>query len=294
MELTSLNLLNFKNYDQAEFRFKATINCLTGDNGSGKTNILDAIHYLSFCKSHFNAVDSQNIKDGNEFFVLEGTFLLDGQEDHIFCGVKKGQSKNFKRNKKAYDRLSEHIGNYPSVLINPNDVELVKGGSDERRKFMDKIISQYDRKYLESLIQYNKVIGHRNNLLKYFLENRNFDQEQLDIWNAQLVDVGQYLHQARRSFIEDFKPLFSDFYKRISGQSEEVSVTYASQLHQSRFSELLISCQNDDRRRAYSTVGIHKDDLLLKIGDHPIKKFGSQGQQKSLLIFYAIGSISVH
>jgi len=284
VKLSSLNLVNFKNYEQAEFEFNARINCFTGQNGSGKTNILDAIHYLSLCKSHFNATDSQNIRHEEDFFVVEGDFEIADSKDHVFCAVKKGQSKVFKRNKKAYDKLSEHIGKYPCVIITPNDVELVKGGSDERRKFIDKIISQYDRKYLEHLIQYNKVLNHRNNLLKYFHENRTFDQEQLDLWNAQMVDFGKYIFEARSQFVKEFTPLFAEFYKKISAQAESVSLEYRSQLNQGDFKDLLISCQQDDRRRSYSTVGLHKDDLLLKIEGHSIKKFGSQGQQKSLLI----------
>ncbi|NND77916.1 MAG: DNA replication/repair protein RecF [Flavobacteriales bacterium] len=284
MKLISLDLLNFKNYEQAEFLFKAQINCFTGNNGSGKTNILDAIHYLSFCKSHFNAIDVQNIKHGTEFFVIEGKFDMDDETDQVFCSVKKGQGKTFKRNKKSYEKLADHIGKYPSVIITPYDIELVKGGSELRRKFIDKIISQYDRPYLDNLIKYNRSLSHRNNLLKFFSENRTFDQDQLNIWNDQLVEHGNYIYRKRRDFISELSPMFTELYKTISGSEENVSVEYRSQLNQGNFYELLVACQQDDRRRNYSTVGLHKDDLLLKIGEHPIKKFGSQGQQKSLLI----------
>ncbi|MEM7162729.1 MAG: DNA replication and repair protein RecF [Bacteroidota bacterium] len=284
MKLNNLHLINFKNYAEADFQFDAEICCFTGKNGSGKTNLLDAIHYLSLCKSHFNPADSQNIKHEEEFFVVEGEFEVDEQIDRIFCAVKKGQAKSFKRNKKAYDKLSDHIGRYPSVMITPNDVDLLKGGSEERRKFIDKIICQYDKRYLEYLMSYNKVLQQRNNLLKYFQENRTFDQEQLDVWNEQLVDYGAYLFTQRKAFLTDFEPLFSDFYAKISEEAESVSIEYKSQLFQGNFEDLLISCQQEDRRRAYSTLGLHKDDLILKIGDYPIKKFGSQGQQKSLII----------
>ena len=281
--LSSLNIVNFKNYQQAELDFSEDINCFTGDNGSGKTNILDAIYYLSFCKSYFNPVDYQNIRHGEDFFVIEGTFEVEETET-VFCGVKKGQKKTFKRNKKAYERLADHIGNFPCVMVSPYDTELVKEGSSLRRKFIDSIISQYDRVYLDNLINYNKALSQRNNLLKYFFENRTFSEEELSIWDVQLVELGDYLYDKRNEFIEKFSPLFSQYYKIISDDNEEVTVSYQSQLHRGKFADLLTSCRPDDRRRTFSTVGLHKDDLIMKIGDYPIKKFGSQGQQKSLLI----------
>lgn len=283
MKLTSLNIINFKNYQQAELEFPVDIICFTGDNGSGKTNILDAIYYLSFCKSYFNPVDYQNIRHDEDFFVIEGKFMAEDVES-VFCGVKKGQKKTFKRNQKIYDRLADHIGNFPCVMISPYDTELVKEGSSTRRKFIDSIISQYDRIYLDNLINYNKALSQRNNLLKYFYENRTFNEEELSIWDIQLVELGAYIHQKRNEFIEKFSPLFSHYYKVISDDKEDVNVSYRSQLHRGAFEDLLISSRPDDRRKTYTTVGLHKDDLIMKIGDYPIKKFGSQGQQKSLLI----------
>jgi len=258
---------------------------LTGNNGSGKTNVLDAIYYLSFCKSYFNPVDSQNVFHQENFFVLEGLFEnKDETKDKVYCGVKKGQKKIFKRNNKKYEKLMEHIGLYPAVIITPADKDLVVEGSEVRRKFVDGVIAQFDKKYLDALLKYQKTLAQRNRLLKYFWENRSFDQVQIDVWNDQLCAYGEVIFNGRKSFFEKFIPLFEGIYKVISGQAEEVSLEYNSQLCTKSLQELLQDALPKDKVRQHTTVGIHKDDLVFNIGGHPLKKFGSQGQQKSFVI----------
>jgi DNA replication and repair protein RecF len=284
MYLKSLQLVNFKNSASATYDFLPGVNCLVGRNGAGKTNILDAIHYLSLCKSYFNLIDTQNIKHEEPFFVVQGVFSVREEEDNVYCGVKRGQKKIFKREGKEYQRLSEHIGRYPVVIISPYDKDLVYEGSDIRRKFIDSIISQFNSEYLEKLIQYNRALAQRNSLLKYFWENRSFDASSLEIWNLQLAEYGAYLFEARQDFIQQFSPVFQQFHEKISGGNETVSLTYDSQLIDNSFEQLFEMNQDADRQRQFTTAGIHKDDLAFEIGGHSLKKFGSQGQQKTYLI----------
>jgi len=284
MFLKQLSILNFKNYDEAQLEFSEKINCFLGNNGEGKTNLLDAIYYLSFCKSYFNPIDSQNIKHDTPFFVVEGYYENKGKEEVIYCGVKKGQKKQFKRNKKNYEKLADHIGRIPLVIITPLDVLLIIDGSDVRRKFVDGIISQYDNTYLSNLLAYNKALNHRNLLLKSFWLNRNFEQESLDVWDDQLVQYGNLIHEARNKFIDDFTPIFQKYYTELSQNQEKVELEYRSQLNSEDFSKLLKDTISKDRGNHYSNTGIHKDDLLFNLGDLSLKKFGSQGQQKTYLL----------
>lgn len=284
MHLKSLQLVNFKNCPGAEYTFEPGVNCLLGENGAGKTNVLDAIYYLSHCKSYFNPIDSQNIRHEEPFFVIQGEFDTGEHADTVHCGMKRGQKKMFKREGKEYDRLSEHIGRYPVVIISPYDKDLIYEGSDVRRKFVDGIISQFNPVYLEKLIQYNKALSQRNSLLKYFWENRTFDQEALEVWDQQLTTAGEYIYDGRRDFLAGFVPVFEKLHQRVSGGKEKVSLNYQSQLHEMGFEELFNQHREMDRQRQHSTAGIHKDDLVFEIGGHPLKKFGSQGQQKTFLI----------
>lgn len=285
MILEQLSVLNFKNYREANIYPDPHVNIFTGLNGQGKTNLLDAIHYLSFCKSYFNPIDRQNILHGEEFFVVEGLFDREGEKDKIYCGVKKGQKKVFKRNKTEYEKLAEHIGRYPSVVISPYDKDLISEGSEVRRKFVDSIISQYNRPYLDDLIAYNQVLRQRNSLLKYFWENRTFEADNLEVWNIQLVDLAEKIHAERRKFVDAFEPVFLGHYAAISGNAEDVKIHYSSHLNQGNFAQVLDQSQEKDRRTQYTNVGTHKDDLKFGIsGGHPLKKFGSQGQQKTFLI----------
>jgi len=285
MHLNHLSLVNFKNCTESSFDFSTEVNCFLGNNGEGKTNLLDAIYYLSNCKSYFNAIDSQNVKFDEPFFVLQGSFELEEEkQENIYCGVKIGQKKIFKKNKKQYKRLADHVGLLPVVLITPYDSNLILDGSDIRRKFVDIIISQFDKGYLESLIHYNKVMAQRNALLKQFAERGNFQKDLLEVWDIQLVEKGKVIHQKRKDFLEEFIPVFNQFYKDISNNNEEVSLNYSSTLNNENFAVLLANNIAKDKKSTYTSVGIHKDDLEFTISNHPLKKFGSQGQQKSFLI----------
>jgi DNA replication and repair protein RecF len=284
MHLKKLSILNFKNYSEAELAFSPHVNCLTGNNGEGKTNILDAVHYLSFCKSFFNPIDSQNIMHDAPFFLIQGVYSVNDADEEIYCGQKRNQKKQFKRNKKEYQRLADHIGSFPLVMISPADSELITEGSESRRKFIDSVIAQFDREYLENLISYNKVLSHRNALLKTFSQNGKFDKESLDIWDFQLVGFGEKVYAKRKDFINKFIPIFRKYYELISGGREQVDLIYISHLSDNTFAEALDKALNRDRVMEYTTVGIHKDDLEFTINGYPLKKYASQGQQKSFLI----------
>ena len=284
MFLKQLSILNFKNCEEAQIELSEKINCFLGNNGEGKTNLLDAIYYLSFCKSYFNPIDSQNIKHELPFFVVEGFYNINDEEEVIYCGVKKGQKKQFKRNKKNYEKLADHIGRIPLVIITPLDILLIIDGSDVRRKFVDGIISQYDGSYLSNLLAYNKALNHRNLLLKSFWINRNFDQETLDVWDEQLIQYGVLIHEARKKFIDDFTPIFQKYYSTLSQDQETVELEYRSQLNNNDFAKLLKESVDKDRANHYCNTGIHKDDLLFNLSGLALKKFGSQGQQKTYLL----------
>lgn len=284
MFLKSLSLVNYKNFDSKNLDFDPTINCLVGENGIGKTNILDAIYHLCFGKSYFNPVATQNIKHGTEFFMIDGEFEKDNREEKIVCSFKKGMKKVIKRNGKAYDKFSEHIGFLPLVIISPTDRDLITEGSDTRRKFIDGVISQSDKAYLQSLIKYNKILVQRNSLLKYFAANRTFDFAALEVYNEQLNTFGTEIFEKRSKFLDSFIPIFIEQYANISNKEEGVSLQYQSKLVANSLSELLKSAIEKDRALQYTSVGIHKDDLDFTIDGYPIKKFGSQGQQKSFLI----------
>ncbi len=284
MLLAELSLVNFKNYRDASLQFDPNVNIFTGLNGQGKTNLLDAVHYLSTCKSYFNPIDVQNIQHGEDFFVVEGLFQNGDGSDKIYCGVKRGQKKVFRKNKEEYERLAEHIGQYPSVVISPYDKDLISEGSEVRRRFMDSIISQYKRSYLDALMDYNRILKQRNSLLRYFWENRTFDADNLEVWNMQLRELAQIIFAERQRYIAEFNPIFMGHYEAISGGREQVEVRYKSDLETGNFAETLAQSKEKDRRTSYTNVGTHKDDLKFSIGGHPLKKFGSQGQQKTFLI----------
>ncbi len=284
MILQKLSLLNYKNFEAQSFEFDPKINCFVGLNGVGKTNILDAIYHLSFGKSYFNPITSQNIKHGTDFFVVEGTYEKQGLSEKIVISAKKGQKKIIKKNGKVYEKFSEHIGFLPLVIISPSDRDLIIEGSETRRKFMDGVISQGDPKYLQSLINYNKVLAQRNSLLKYFTVNQTFNQDTLEIYNQQLHDLGTVIFEKRTAFLKQFEPIFLHRHASISNRQESVKLLYDSQLHNSELLTLLKQNLSKDRITQYTNYGIHKDDLVFEIEGHPIKKFGSQGQQKSFLI----------
>ena len=284
MHLKKLSLLNFKNYREAGIDFDEGVNAFVGGNGEGKTNLLDAIHYLSLCKSYFNAIDGQNIKQHEDFFILQGVFNLDGIDENISCGLKRGQKKTFKRNQKEYNRLSEHIGLLPVVMISPTDTNLITDGSEERRKFPDSIISQFDRNFLEDLISYSRALMQRNTYLKRAAQSRSFDLDALEIWNEQLTNSGVRIHASRQRFIKDLIPIFRYYYNFIAGEKESVDIRYESHLNDGDFKSLLAESTDRDRILQYTSVGPHKDDLVFIINGFPVKRYASQGQQKSFLI----------
>ncbi len=284
MFLKDLSLVNFKNYSEFSARFSPRINCFVGNNGSGKTNLLDAIHYLSLCKSYFNAIDSQNIKNTEGYFILQGHFDKNGETDAVYCGIKRNQKKVFKKNGKEYHKLSEHIGQYPLVMISPNDNELIWGVSEIRRKFVDSIISQYDKVYLDSLIAYNGAVKQRNSLLKQFAKGQTMDSSLLEIWDQQLTIYGNVIIEKRKDFLSSFIPMFNHFYEILSNHKEEVLLDYESSLEGRDFKTALMACLPKDRILEYTTVGPHKDDMDFKINGLSLKKFASQGQQKSYLL----------
>ncbi len=284
MILKSLSLINYKNFESINFEFDDKINCLVGNNGVGKTNILDAIYHLSFGKSYFNPITSQNIKHSTDFFVVDGLYKKEDRDEKVIISAKRGQKKVIKRNGKSYDTFSEHIGFLPLVIVSPADRDLITEGSDTRRKFIDGVISQSDQAYLTTLIKYSKIVSQRNALLKYFAVNTTFDPTQLEIYNQQLNDHGTIIHEKRATFLKTFIPIFINRYKAISSGNEDVSLVYQSKLLETDLLTLLNQNLAKDRMLQYTSVGIHKDDLSFEIDGYPIKKFGSQGQQKSFLI----------
>ncbi len=284
MYLRNLGLTNFKNYELNEIEFSSRINCITGNNGVGKTNILDAIHYLSLTKSFFNNIDSSNIRHGEEYFIARGTFVRDDEDDNIYCSFQKQKQKQLKRNGKEYRKLSDHVGRFPVVMISPADSALITEGSEDRRRFMNKIISQYNGEYLDSVLKYGKALQQRNRQLKEFKASGRFDNDVLSIWDAQLVKYGEYVHQERQVLVEELIPVFQEYYSLISSARENVKLVYRSHLSEGDFHSALQTSLSKDRFLEYTTVGIHKDDLVLEMDGYPVKSTGSQGQQKSYLV----------
>jgi len=292
MHLKQLSLLNFKNYNEAELTLQPGVNAFVGSNGAGKTNLLDAIHYLSLCKSYFNPIDSQQIKQGADFFMINGVFDKDNQKEVIACGLKRNQKKQFKRNKKEYQRLADHIGLFPSVMISPYDISIIIEGSEERRKFIDNVISQTDNQYLDELIAYNKTLINRNALLKLIADTGKYDPALLEVYDDQLIISGNRIFQKRKRFMETFTGIFNRHYQYISDNAEQVQLVYESQLLGSDFAALLKKSVERDRLLERTNVGIHKDDLQFTIHGMAMKKFGSQGQQKSFLIALKLAQYS--
>lgn len=284
MYLKNISLLNYKNFHDARFEFDSRVNCFVGKNGVGKTNVLDAVYHLAYGRSYFNPLAMQNIRHGEEFFVVEGEFEKAGRNELIVCSLKKGQKKILKRNGKIYEKFSDHIGFIPLVIISPTDRDLIVEGSEVRRSFIDSVISQLDAGYLQQLIQYQKILTQRNALLKYFASNRIFEPETLVVYDEQLDVLAQPIFEKRRDFVAEFVPIFSQYHQAITDSAEDVRLVYHSHLAQNGLLALLGDHIQRDRALQYTSVGTHKDDLSFEIDGHPIKKFGSQGQQKSFLI----------
>ncbi len=284
MILKSITLTNYKSFSAKTVNLDPKINCFIGPNGVGKSNVLDAIYHLSFGKSYFNPISSQNIKHGEVFFAIKGLYRNESKEEVVIINFKKNEKKVIKRNNKKYEKFSDHIGFIPLVIISPSDRNLIAEGSDIRRKFIDSVISQSDKKYLENLINYNKILTQRNSLLKLFFKNKKFDKQTIQVYDSQLESIGEKIHIKRKIFLNDFVPVFKDKYKSISNNNEEVDIKYKTDLEFDKLSVLLQNNLEKDMFLQYTSKGIHKDDLIFNINDYSVKKFGSQGQQKSLLI----------
>jgi DNA replication and repair protein RecF len=283
MQLKSLQLVNFKNYAEAYLEFSPKINVLVGSNGSGKTNLLDAIHYLSLTRSAFTMSDNFSVRHGEKFFSIKGVFSSGGSSAEVFCAVQPGSKKIVREGVNEYQKLSDHVGKYPVVLIAPDDTGLVKEGSEERRRFFDSMIAQLDRGYLEALIEYNHILRQRNSLLKMFAETNSFDAVALESYDHAMAQRGNLLFQKREEFIASFIPVFRNYYNFIVAD-EKADLFYQSELKNVGFQEGLLQNRQRDLYLQRSNFGIHRDDYVFNLGDHDLKKLGSQGQQKSFII----------
>jgi DNA replication and repair protein RecF len=282
MILKRISVLNYKNIEQAELSFSNKLNCFFGLNGMGKTNLLDAVYFLSFCKSAGSPIDSQNIRHEGEFFVIQGFYETEsGSPEEIYCGLKRRQKKRFKRNKKEYERLSEHIGFLPLVMVSPADSELISGGSEERRRFMDIVISQYDKEYLDALIRYNKALTQRNALLR---SEQEVEEDLFLMWEEIMAKAGEVVYRKREAFIREFLPTFQSFYSLISQGKEQIGLMYNSHAREASLFEVIKNNRLHDKIMGYSLRGVHKDELNMLLGEFPIKREGSQGQNKTYLI----------
>ena len=292
MIINKLSLINFKSHSEVSFDFSPQINCFVGNNGVGKTNILDALHYLSVGKSFLGNSDLNNIKSEQDFFTIESEIQNEEMEDIIKILHPRELKKVIKKNDKAYDRLADHIGYLPSVMISPYDSNLISDSGESRRKFLDAMISQTDSVYLFDLIQYQKTIQQRNALLKNFAKNRYFDKDSLEIYDDPISNFGTRIFEKRKEFVEKLNPIVQHYYDIISGGKEKVSVVYESHLSDNTFRELLSNSIDKDRVLTYTSKGIHKDDLIFAMNGNSIKKIGSQGQQKSFLVSLKLAQIN--
>ncbi|AEE53387.1 DNA replication/repair protein RecF [Haliscomenobacter hydrossis] len=284
MYLERIALANFKNYENQKLDCSPRLNCLVGNNGMGKTNLLDAIYYLCMAKSHFNLTDNAIARHHEAFFRLEGHFVLHGKKEKIVAKVMPRKLKELERNDVAYAKLAEHIGLLPVVFIGPDDIQLIREGSEERRRFLDNTLSQLDQRYLYELIAYNKVLHQRNALLKNLAERSGGNLSLLDVYDEQLIDPALYVLEQRAKFAQKFTAIFQSTHQYISGRGEEVQLTYESQLLENDLGDLLANSRQRDLALQRTTKGIHRDDLVFSLGEHPLKKFGSQGQLKSFLL----------
>ena len=314
MYLDELHILNYKNIREAQLHFADKLNCFVGLNGQGKTNILDAIYLLSFTKSAYNAIDSLNITHGEEMAMVQGIYQEAGEPITITCGMKRGQKKQFRNGKKDYKRMVDHIGLLPLVMVSPQDGRLIEDGSDERRRFLDVVISQHNKEYLNRLNTYNALLKQRNALLKEEsddplhlpLQRGRVDTQPstietnltpslgregwggssplLEVYELQMVPQAEYIYRERSRFVELFIPLFQEIYSELSGDAEQVSLRYISQLQDRDLAEAYVRTRERDRILGWTSQGIHKDEIEMLLGDYPLKRVGSQGQQKTYLL----------
>ena len=282
MFLQNLSIINYKNISQSDAEFSPKLNCFVGHNGVRKTNYLDAIYFLSFCKSSFNSIDSQNIRHNEDFMVIQGDYVhADGRKDNIYCGVKRNHKKQFKRNGKAYGKLADHIGYIPLVMVSPGDVDIILGGSEDRRRFLDVVISQYDGQYLYEIMRYQHALKERNALLKM---ETPVDEDLIGAYEDVMADSGEKIHAVRAEFLKNFTPVFQNFYSQLCRDGEEINLEYVSNCQSGQLLHQIVQSRPKDQILGFSLCGIHRDDLKMTLGGYPIKHEGSQGQNKSCLI----------
>ncbi len=282
--INKLSVVNFKNHSEKEISFLPKLNAICGNNGTGKTNILDAIHYLGLTKSYFNTIDSLNIKEGEKYFTIEGEFIKNNLSEKVFCGIQEGGKKILKNNSVLYEKINEHIGHIPLIINAPSDSGIISGGSAERRKFIDSTLSQTDSLYLSSLIKYNKLIEQRNAQLKLFEKNNTFEAGLLATYDEQIAPLNSYVFNKRDAFFSVIYPLFLEHYFEIANKNEPVKIAYQTEFNSTDYLSLTTRNQKRDMALGYSTSGIHRDDMELLFNDQPAKKWASQGQQKTLLL----------
>ena len=280
MRLKKLSLINFKNLSQTDIALSEGINCFVGDNGAGKTNILDAIHYLSMSKSAFTMTDGQSVRHGEEFFFTEGNYSSDGGAmEQVVCSFSRRTGKVLKRNGKEYERVADHVGLFPVVIVSPRDTDLITDAAEERRRYLNGFISQLDRVYLNSMMRYNAVLAERNRFLK-----TSSDEAMLQIYDMQLAEHGTRVYEKRRDMIERMMPMVAEYYRTLSDDREQVAVEYRSELMEMHMADVLLRSRERDIVNQFTTAGVHRDDIVFTIGGYPLRKYGSQGQQKSFLI----------
>ncbi len=280
MYLKKLSLINFKNLAQQEILLDKSINCFVGDNGTCKTNIVDAVHYLSMCKSAIGMSDTQCVLHGENFFVIDGQYENEsGRNEQIVCTYNRGVQKVIKRNGKAYERFSDHVGIIPAVIVSPADSMLISDAAEERRRYINAFISQFDREYLSAMIRYNAALAERNKFLKM-----SSDEQMLLIYDMQLNSAAQTIFMRRKEMIEKLQPIVAQYYRLLSADREQVTLDYRSEMLDTPLDALLAASREKDLILGYTTSGIHRDDIAFTIGDVPLRKYGSQGQQKSFII----------
>lgn len=289
----ALELTHFKNHRASSWQFNPKVNIISGNNGNGKTNVLDALHYLSLTKSYLNSNDSQNITHGESMALLKAKLARKGSEHVLDLGLKKGQKKKVRLDGKEIDRLADHVGYMPVVMITPMDRDLIIDAAETRRKLMDTTVSQNDKHYLNALMAYNRALTQRNTTLKYFASNRTYDAEMIGLYNEQLAHNASIIFEARKAFASELLPLLTHYYHLLSGGKETVGVRYKSALHESSMTDLLTENESKDRVLQYTSSGTHRDDLVFHLGEHPIKRVGSQGQQKSFLIALKLAQFEI-
>ena len=289
----ALELTHFKNHRASSWQFNPKVNIISGNNGNGKTNVLDALHYLSLTKSYLNTNDSQNITHGESMALLKAKLARKGSEHVLDLGLKKGQKKKVRLDGKEIDRLADHVGYMPVVMITPMDRDLIIDAAETRRKLMDTTVSQNDKRYLNALMAYNRALTQRNTTLKYFASNRTYDAEMIGLYNEQLAHNASIIFEARKAFASELLPLLTHYYHLLCGGKETVGVRYKSALHESSMTDLLTENESKDRVLQYTSSGTHRDDLVFHLGEHPIKRVGSQGQQKSFLIALKLAQFEI-